>query len=453
MLTNKLFIVSCAAVLIGLAASCAPSGPVDTVSVEGGLVQGVLSEVNPDVMVFKGVPFAAPPVGELRWKKPQPVVPWEGVMVADHYKKICPQTLTRPLTSYPEKYRILYTEHDEDCLYLNVWTPAEAVGNPDAKLPVMFWIHGGAYRTGSGITMSTDGDAWAQHGVILVSINYRLNVLGFLSHPDLTAEEGGSGNYGLYDQVAALKWTYENIAQFGGDPENITIAGQSAGAGSVKSLTISPLAKPYISKAIIESGGGLSEEGALANARRTSQEELDERGKAYMLSGGFETLDQMRAASYKDIIEKCEGIFSGSPHPDGALLTSGFDESVYNCTVADIPFLIGYNDAEQQMSEASHRFCSQRAATSSKPAYEYMFCRNPGKSGGCPHSGELVYVFNTLDRRDDGSYPQADYELSERVVTYWTNFCKYANPCGETASNDWKAYSVSEPFTKVLDVL
>lgn len=443
-----IFFVLCMGV--ALCFSCTKA-PIDTIKIEGGLVQGVPSEVNPDVLVFKGIPFAAPPVGDLRWKKPQPVIPWEGVLVADHYKKICPQVLTRPLTSYPEKYRILYTEHDEDCLYVNVWAPAETVGNPDAKLPVMFWIHGGAYRTGSGITMSTDGDAWAQHGVILVTINYRLNVLGFLNHPALTAESGVSGNYGTYDQVAALKWTYENIAQFGGDPSNITIAGQSAGAGSVKSLSMSPLAKPYIAKAIIESGGGLSEKPD-EWPKAASQADLDARGEAYMASGGFETLEQMRAATYDEIINGCEGQFSGSPHPDGTLLFTSFDQSVYEGTVADIPFLIGYNDAEQQMADPVHRFCSQRAISSNQPAYEYMFCRTPGKSGGCPHSGELVYVFNTLNRRDVGDYPQADYDLSERVVTYWTNFCKYANPCGKEASDDWKAYTATSQFTKVLDV-
>ena len=374
----------------GLCLSCSRPN-VDTVLVEGGLVQGVPSEVNADVIVFKGIPFAAPPVGELRWRRPQPVVPWEGVLVADHYKKICPQVLTRPLESYPEKYRILYTEHDEDCLYLNVWAPANTVGDPDAKLPVMFWIHGGAYRTGSGITMSTDGDAWAQHGVILVTINYRLNVLGFLNHPALTAESGKSGNYGLYDQVAALKWTYENIGQFGGDPDNITIAGQSAGARSVKYLSTSPLAKPYISKAIVESGGGLIPRPETWPEARP-QSLLDAAGAAYFSSGGFETLAQMRAASYEDIIQGCEGQFAASAHPDGEILITEFDQVVYEGTVADIPFLIGYNDAEPQMFEPVHNFCRQRAASGSQPVYEYMFCRTPGKSGGCPHSVCVQYA-------------------------------------------------------------
>ena len=410
----------------------------------GGKIEGMLTE-SADVSVFKGIPFAAPPVGELRWKKPQPVIPWEGVMMADRYKKICPQVLTRPIESYPERYRSLYTEHDEDCLYLNVWAPTETIGKPDAKLPVMFWIHGGAYKTGSGITMSTDGVAWAKHGVILVTINYRLNILGFLDHPELTKEQGSSGNYGLYDQVAALKWTYENIAKFGGDPDNITIAGQSAGAGSVKSLTISPLAKPYIAKAIIESGGGLSEN---PQARRPvmTQANYDERGERYMKSGGFDNLKKMRAASYSDMISNCTETFSGSPHPDGVILTEGFDQAAVDGTIADIPFLIGYNDADLagMVGEPVHRFCRARSELSKKPVYEYEFRRTPGKSGGCPHSGELIYVFKTLDRRDNGDVPQVDYDLSEQVVTWWTDFCKGKAP--------WTAFTSGNPYLKIIDV-
>ena len=438
-ITLSLF--SCMAVL------CLAQQNNNVVRVEGGLIQGALS-ADPDVMVFKGVPFAAPPVGEFRWKKPQPVQPWEGIMMADKYKKICPQRLTRPLTSYPEKYRSLYTEHDEDCLYLNVWTPAEAVGK-DEKLPVMFWIHGGGYSTGSGITMSTDGDAWARHGVILVTINYRLNVLGFLNHPELTAEEGSSGNYGMYDQVAALKWTYENIANFGGDPDNITIAGQSAGAMSVKNLVMSPLAKPYIAKAIIQSGGGIGD-----MMRSSSvQSELDANGKAYMESGGFATLAEMRNASYDEIIEKCKERFQGGPHPDGSVLIESFKESVDNKHVADIPYLMGYNDGDMagMTGEVVPQMCSALKKINSSPVYQYEFRRTPGKSGGAPHSGELNYMFYTLDRNRN-AVPQEDYDLSEQMVTFWTNFCKYANPNGKDGNFPWRQYAEEDPYLMILDV-
>lgn len=440
--TRTIFLIIYAAVVCCFSPACSSDIVADTVAIEGGQVKGIPSEANPDVIVFKGIPYAAPPVGDLRWKNPQPVIPWDGVLVADHYKKICPQVLTRPLSSYPEKYRNLYTEHDEDCLYLNVWTPAEAVGDTKAKLPVMFWIHGGQYKTGSGITMSTDGDAWAKHGVILVTINYRLNVLGFLNHPELTAESGSSGNYGMYDQLAALKWTYENIAQFGGDPENITIAGQSAGGRSVKTLVISPLAKPYIAKAIIESGGGLDD---IDSQNGLTQFDFDAIGQRYVEGGGYSSLEELRKATYLEIIDRCSNSYVMSPHIDGTILTESFTEAVNNGNIADIPFLIGYNDgdSEGRKGDIIHNFCVARDQKGTKPAYEYEFIRTPGKSGNCPHSGELVYVFGTLDRNGK-PIPQEDYELSEQVVTWWTDFCKGIAP--------WEPYTEANPYTKIIDV-
>lgn len=417
------------------------------VDVEGGQIQGVLSE-DPSVMVFKGIPYAAPPVGDLRWKKPQPVIPWDGVMMCDQFKKICPQTLTRPVNTIPEQFRSLYTEHDEDCLFVNVWAPADAVGDLQRNLPVMFWIHGGAFNTGSGITMSTDGDAWAKHGVILVTINYRLNILGFLSHPELTAEEGPSGNYGIYDQVAALKWTYDNIARFGGDPDNITIAGQSAGGMSVKDLVISPLAKPYIAKAIVQSGGGLGEMGA-----PSSQADLDAKGKAYMESGGYASIDEMRKAGYDDILSACKNRFQGGPHTDGVVLTESVAEAVADGNVADIPILMGYNDGDMasMTGETVPNFCSALKKVNRSPVYQYEFRRRVGKSGGAPHSGELNYMFYTLGR-NSGEVPQEDWDLSEQMVTFWTNFCKFGNPNGEKSSAPWREYSDTDPFLMILDV-
>lgn len=407
------------------------------VNVTGGKIEGIRCD-SPEVVVFKGIPYAAPPIGEMRWKLPQPIIPWDGVMKADKFKKVCPQVLTRPLNSYPEKYRSLYTEHDEDCLYLNVWAPADAIGT-DAKLPVMFWIHGGQYKTGSGITMSTDGVAWAKHGVILVTINYRLNILGFLSHPELTEESGSSGNYGIYDQLAALKWTFENIAQFGGDPQNITVAGQSAGGRSVKTLVISPLAKPYIAKAIIESGGGLDD-----IDRNLEQKEFDKIGLDYVSAGGYSSLEQLRAADYEEIISRCSNSYTKSPHIDGTILTESFTAAVKNNTIADIPFLIGYTDgdAEGRKGEVVHSFCRSRSS-SDNPVYEYEFRRSPGKSGNCPHSGELVYVFGTLERNGRPVLKEDSY-LSESVVTWWTNFCKGIAP--------WAPFTKDNEYLKIIDV-
>ncbi|MBO7553152.1 MAG: carboxylesterase family protein, partial [Bacteroidaceae bacterium] len=211
-------------------------------TVEGGQIQGVLTD-STQVMVYKGIPYAAPPVGNLRWKKPQSVVPWQGVKVMDTFSAASVQAAHNAGEFYTEEFYFGGDpEFSEDCLYLNVWAPAGTLGDTNAKLPVAMWVHGGAYSAGWGHEITMDGDAWAQRGVILVTINYRLGMLGFLSHPLLSADEDGtSGNYGLYDQIAALKWVRNNIAQFGGDPQNITIFGQSAGASSIRNLCASPL--------------------------------------------------------------------------------------------------------------------------------------------------------------------------------------------------------------------
>ena len=213
---NKKLIIAVAALAL---VSCSTGKIIDTVSVEGGRIQGVLTD-NPEVMIFKGVPYAAAPVGDLRWALPQPVTPWDGVKVADTFGSPAIQPGRAPGSFYYKEFQPEpLLPQSEDCLYLNIWTPADAVGHPDAKLPVAMWIHGGAYYNGCGSDVAFDGEAWATRGVILVTINYRLGPLGFFSHPYLTAENsyGASGNQGIYDQLAAIKWIHDNIAQFGGD--------------------------------------------------------------------------------------------------------------------------------------------------------------------------------------------------------------------------------------------
>ena len=231
-------------------AACSGKNPVLTV--EGGKVQGVPTE-TPGVTVYKGIPYAAPPVGELRWKEPQPVVPWEGVLVADSFGHPAVQNPHTPGGYTPEFFFDGDPEFSEDCLYLNIWTPA--AGKPGKKLPVTLWIHGGGYVAGWGSEPEMDGEEWARHGGVLVTFNYRLGIFGFLTHPALSAESphGVSGNYGMLDQIAALKWVKANIAQFGGDPDQVTIMGQSAGAMSVQTLVTSPLSKDLVSGAIIQS--------------------------------------------------------------------------------------------------------------------------------------------------------------------------------------------------------
>jgi para-nitrobenzyl esterase len=226
---------------------------INPIRIDSGLVSGEVVGDTPAVRVYKGIPYAAPPVGERRWKPPQPVTPWEGVRPAVEYGPSCPQhnTLER-------LYGGRLGPTSEDCLYLNVWTPAERA---DARLPVMVWIHGGGYTAGSGSSSYYEATALAQKGVVVVTFNYRLGIFGFFAHPLLSKEspEGVSGNYGLLDQIAALHWVKRNIAAFGGDPNRVTIFGESAGAGSVCYLMVSPLAKGLFHRAIAQSGSAFGQ--------------------------------------------------------------------------------------------------------------------------------------------------------------------------------------------------
>ena len=263
--------------------------------IEGGEIQGIPTESS-GVYIYKGIPYAAPPVGDLRWKPPQPVIPWAGVKVADTYGPAAMQPPRQPGSFY---YIEFFTDDghktSEDCLYLNICTPAP--GKTDAGLPVAIYIHGGAFASGYCYEKQfLGGEEWAKHGVILVTINYRLNIFGFLAHPDLSSEspKGVSGNYGLLDQIAALKWIKNNIQQFGGDPNNITTIGQSAGAMSVQSLVTSPLSKDLMQKAIMQSGGGVTDRSQLGGAQLAVAEKA---GKDIMEFGGYNTLEAMRAVS------------------------------------------------------------------------------------------------------------------------------------------------------------
>src|SRR5664279_531226 len=230
-----------------ITAACSTNKPVTLVSLEGGKVEGV---VENNITIFKGIPFAQPPVGDLRWKAPQPVKTWDGVLKADTFAPASPQMklnypgFTPPPTS-------------ENCLYLNVWTPAKSSGE---RLPVMVWIYGGGFAMGATSAPAYSGEQLADHGVIVVSIAYRVGPLGFMAHPELTAEASNkvSGNYGLLDQIEGLKWVKKNISAFGGDPSKVIIFGESAGAESVSMLAASPLARGLFRGAISESGGSFS---------------------------------------------------------------------------------------------------------------------------------------------------------------------------------------------------
>ena len=441
--------------LLLLAAACSQQNPV--LSVEGGQVQGIPSEA-PGVTVFKGVPYAAAPVGDLRWEAPQPVTPWEGVKVCDTFGPIAWQSGNAPGTFYGDEFYWQGTpECNEDCLYLNVWAPTKTLGK-DAKLPVALWIHGGAYMNGYGYEVTMDGDEWANRGVILVTINYRLGTFGFLSHPELTAEQGQSGNYGLLDQIAALQWVHKNIAAFGGDPSKITVFGQSAGAMSVKTLLISPLSRNLMAGAIIQSGGGLGTRG-IAPAQGVPQAFYDAQGKDIMDNAGLTSLSQMREASAQEIFGASgkymaagKGFVMLSPHTDGYSLTETFDEAVYDGSIAQVPILIGYNKDDMGMLAGASvdRFCAVRDSLGCA-VYEYEFLRelptdeaHPASAAGAFHSAELWYVFGTLDR-SWRPFTEADHALSSRMLDAWTDFCKFGNP-------GWPAYKQNTPFKEEFDI-
>ena len=441
------------ATLLALAACSAK----DTLTVEGGIIRGIPSEA-PGVTVFKGIPYAAAPVGELRWKAPQPVTPWEGVRVCDSFGAIAWQNGNTPGTFYGDEFYWEGTpECSEDCLFLNVWAPTKTL-NSKAGLPVAFWIHGGAYMNGYGHEVTMDGDEWAKRGVILVTINYRLGPLGFLSHPDLTAEQGQSGNYGTMDQIAALRWVHNNIAVFGGDPSRVTILGQSAGAMSVKTLMISPLSRDLISGAIIQSGGGVGLR-SLAPAEDIPQAFYDAQGKDIMDNAGLCSLADMQAAPAQDVLASTgkymaagKGWVMLSPHNDGQTLTGDFDHALYDGSMAPVPVMIGYNKDDMGMlaGESVDRFCAVRDSLGF-PVFEYEFLRelptdeaHPASAAGAFHSAELWYMFGTLDR-SWRPFTEADYALSSRMLDAWTSFCKTGNP-------GWPPYKHSEPFKQLFDV-
>ncbi len=425
-------------------------------TIEGGMVVGVQTPTK-GVIAYKGIPFAAPPVGDLRWKEPQPVVPWEGVKAADTYGAAAEQVTWDPQSFYGREWRASGSvPFSEDCLYLNIWTPA--AGHTGKKLPVAMWIHGGGYREGFAFEPEMDGgEEWASRGVILVSVTYRLGILGFFSHPLLSAESphGVSGNYGLLDQIAALKWIHENIEQFGGDPDNITIFGQSAGAGSVQALCASPLSKNLISHAISMSGGGLSDfrlgGGSLDTVQLANKSFMDHFKKT--------TLKEMRALSFKELLKMAKEYGEATKKPmfwgpvtDNYFSRGTFSEEAKAGRIADIPYMFGYTANDLfDMTKAVEDFCALRAEQSSKPAYGYLFARQlPGDTSGAFHSSDLWYVFHSF-RHSWRPFTAGDQALSKQMVTYYTNFAKSGNPNG-VEKGPWTPYSAGDPKLMELNV-
>jgi para-nitrobenzyl esterase len=458
--------------MVGVSAFAAISGPV---KVTGGEVSGV-SGRDASITAFKGIPFAAPPVGELRWRAPQPVVAWSGVKTADKFGASCMQTIVTEKKPWTYEF-MAHNDVSEDCLYLNVWT---AAARASEKRPVFVYIYGGAFTEGSAAVPAYDGEGLTKKGLVVVTINYRVGIFGFFAHPELTRESKTSGNYGLLDQVAALEWIHDNIAKFGGDPARVAIAGQSAGASSVNALMASPLARGLFSRAIAESGI------TLAGAAGTKLAQAEQAGATFAASKGAKSIADLRAMNWQALTGYRGGLII-----DGAFLPMTIGEALAQGKQADIPTLTGWNkdenggtpnptvtaaafeaQARQRYGDRADEFLklypagtderarlSQnesswdrervgtylwargRAKTSKTNAYTYFWDHAlPGPDAalyGAFHSSEVPYALNTL-YMSERPFADADRKIAEQVSSYWVNFAINGDPNGKGLA-EWPA--------------
>jgi para-nitrobenzyl esterase len=459
----RTLIFSLVAVTLALPMAAGISEPVQT---EGGQLSGVAG-ASPEVRVYKGIPYAAPPVGDLRWRVPQPAR-WEGVLKADHFSSTCMQS------PYPEgsPYRGTDADHiSEDCLYLNIWTGAN---NASERRPVMVWIHGGALTRGSGSTPTYDGENFAEKGVVLVTINYRLGVFGYFAHPELSKESGrnASGNYGFLDQVAALQWVQRNIEKFGGDPRRVTVFGESAGSWSVNFLVASPIARGLFQRAIGESGANLARVQSLADAEQA--------GVKFAGSMGAQSIAELRAKPAGELLRAQR---APSGNIDGYFLPTDVSTIFSTGRQNDVPTVIGFNADEgtaftpdtvraegfeaqvksrygdqadaflaiypantdkQARASAAAVFRDQtfgwemrtwarmQSKTGKSKVYLYYFSKVPpgpfGARLGVYHASEIAYVFGNLG---ETSLSQEDHrKLSGIMQSYWVNFANFGDPNG-----------------------
>ena len=479
------------ACLLVAAAELASAAIAQRVLTETGTISGVRAN---GLSVYKGVPFAAPPVGDLRWRPPEHATPWTGTRKADAFAPACMQVGVSMPGETPPKV-------DEDCLYLNIWTPAKS---PHQRLPVIVWIYGGGYINGSASMPLYWGDRLARKGTIVVTIAYRLGPLGFLALPELTRESPhhSSGNYGLMDQIAALQWIQRNIAAFGGNPKCVTVAGQSSGAISVSILMASPLAKGLFQRAIGESGGlfeplQLAPKFLLANAERD--------GENYAASLGAPSLQQLRLLPANLLTGNAGGI--SHPVIEPYVLPLSPYEAFTSGQQNDVPLLIGSNaDEARAMIDVTHETAATfesdmehsvgqlpapllaayphttdegakqarlglerdlrfgwdmwawarlQAATGQKSVYYYLFQQQPPfptgsvyEGWGASHFAELWYVFDHLDQ-EPWRWSAADRRVAEEMSSYWVNFAKSGNPNGPDLPQ-WPAFTNTETKVQYL---
>lgn len=391
----------------------------------------------PGVAAYKGIRYAA--AG--RWEYPTPVTRWEGTYQATAYGSACYQPrsfydeaqVPEKAFYYNEFRRGEHYDYSEDCLFLNIWTPADA--GPDAKLPVLFYIHGGGFTGGCGHEKHFDGPAWPTKGVVAVTVNYRLGPLGFACLPELSAEAGHTGNYGLYDQLCALQWVHDNIAAFGGDPDRVTLMGQSAGAMSVQQLCLSPLTRGLAAGAVMSSGGGVGEEFAA-----TPAPDHYAFWQAVMRRAGCADLAEFRALAPQALFaawqqEKAAdgGRMRTAPVIDGRLIPREGMAAARRGDQLPIPYLMG-STSEDIVPPIVHRmakgWCRLQADQGRPAAYAWFFDRRlPGDGNGAWHSSDLWYWFGTLDHCWRPMTAK-DRLLSEQMVQYLTNFARTGDPNG-----------------------
>lgn len=425
-----------------------------------GTVQGT-REDGAAAVLFKGIPYARPPIGNRRWKRPEKPESWQSVRVCDHFSPTSIQggKNANPYAAfYDKEFYPVVMPSSEDCLYLNVWTPA---ASPEDRLPVMFWIHGGGFGGGYGHEMEFDGEAFARQGVILVTINYRTGLFGFMAHPELSAEnpEGISGNYGIFDQIAALAWVRENIAAFGGDSDRITIFGQSAGAKSVEILCATERTHGMMQRAVMHSGGGIGairEDQTLAGMERIGEEIF-----RFMGADSLEAMRAMPAHALQEAIQdfrpstlKGFGLYL-VPNIDNVLLDRVSADKILRGEHNDLDYMLGFNRDElagfTQMEQGVFRFAENQVRHGRRPAHVYSFERKlPGDDAGSFHTAELWYVFGSLGRCWR-PFTDGDYRLSKQLVSYWCNFAKTGDPNGDDVP-EWPAWLSERRAYQMLDL-
>ena len=478
-----------AALGLAMASGTRGAGSAPHVKVDTGKLRG---KSDGTIDSFLGIPYAAPPVGDFRWKPPVRPVKWKGARKATEFGSRCMQTRVFDDMIFRDP------GISEDCLYLNVWTPAKRSG----KLPVMVWVYGGGFVAGATSEPRQDGTNLAKEGVVVVSMNYRLGIFGFFAHPDLARESGrnSAGNYGLLDQVAALEWVKRNIAAFGGDPGNVTIFGESAGSFSVSELMASPAAKGLFHRAIGESGGAFASQGL---PMRTLAESSDAGAKFATDVLGARSLAELRALPAQKVLETAAATktIRFAPNVDGYFLPETVPAIFAAGKQSDVPLLAGWNMdeagssaanaqdgqvaklqelAQKEFGDKADEFLKHYSAendaqaeralkdyagdhfiafstwkwleaqksTGKSPEYRYRFDMphptDPKRppNAGAYHSAEIELVFGTLDSENWISWRPEDHTLSEQMRKYWSNFARTGDPNGSGLPK-WSTYDAA----------